>query len=143
MAAAALANITFMDKHACYYLRESGTVKVLIHAARFTDKAHSLFAKDQVVTVLSNMAENNENKADLLQNGGIVLLLCYLQERPTVVYRKAELAACERVQQKSAIALARLCSEQDAASNISKLQGKFSLLISHLPFRLMFKNHGF
>ncbi|KAG1661807.1 Protein inscuteable [Nymphon striatum] len=123
LAAAALANITFMDKHAYYYLRESGTIKTLIRAARFTDKAHSLFAKDQVVTVLSNMAENTENKADLLENGGIILLLCYLQERPTVVYNKAELAACERVQQKSAIAIARLCSEQEAAISVSKLQG--------------------
>lgn len=113
-----------MDSHACYYLKESRTAKMLIHAARFTEKASSLFAKDQIVTVLANMSAVQGYRSELIDNGGIVLLLCYLQERPTVVYSKAELAACERVQQKSAIAIARLSSEQDAAESISKLQGK-------------------
>ncbi|CAM1294969.1 INSC (predicted) [Pycnogonum litorale] len=123
LATAALANITFVDSHACYYLNESRTITTLIQAARFTDKAHSLFAKDQIITVIANMSAVPEYRADVINNGGIVLLLCYLQERPTVVYNKAELAACERVQQKSAIAIARLTSEPDAAENVAKLQG--------------------
>lgn len=123
LASAALANITFLDSRACECLRRAGTTDVLVRVCRekvFTD---CVFIKDQVSTVLANLAAFPECRASVLQPGGLVLLLCFLQVRPSLVQRDAEIAACERVQQKSAIALSRLCTDAVVAKQVMDVQG--------------------
>ncbi|GIX78700.1 protein inscuteable homolog [Caerostris extrusa] len=81
------------------------------------------FIKDQVATVLANMAAKEEYRDDLSSGGSLVLLLCFLQLRPSSVHGTPQLAACERIQQKAAIALARLCTNPDTSNTVAEMQG--------------------
>ncbi|KAK7497200.1 hypothetical protein BaRGS_00011494 [Batillaria attramentaria] len=108
LAAAAVANITFLHSQACSMLLQLSAPRLLIQAC-LAPKARSLFAKDQVATVLANMAAIPACQADIRQQSGVELLVRFLYERPLSPAGPAELAACERVQQKAAIALSRLC----------------------------------
>ncbi|XP_064628598.1 protein inscuteable homolog isoform X2 [Lineus longissimus] len=119
---AAIANITFMDSLACDYLLQFHTAKVLIDASQL-HKAESLFAKDQVATVLANMAVHESCCEELMESNGFELLLQFLQESPLNYKTNSEISACERVQQKSAIALTRLSRDPDHAWIIVKCQG--------------------
>lgn len=123
LASAALANITFLDSKACECLRQAGTTAVLIETCRDKSYTESVFIKDQVATVLANLVALSECRTSVLEAGGLVLLLCFLQVRPSLVMRDAEVAACERVQQKSAIALSRLCSDPAVAKQVMSLEG--------------------
>ncbi len=61
----------------------------------------------QIATILANMAAVYSVRADLVANGALTTLLGLLKLRPSPLQRPAEVAACERVLKKSAIALSR------------------------------------
>ncbi|XP_076445834.1 protein inscuteable homolog [Babylonia areolata] len=109
LATAAMANLTFLHPKACPMLLALHAPTTLLLAAS-TPKARSLFAKDQVATILANMAALPACQVDIRRQGGVGLLVRFLHERCLSLAGKAETAACERVQQKAAIALSRLCS---------------------------------
>ena len=67
----------------------------------------TMFAKDQVVTVLANMAANANCRHDIEAINGVGFLLTMLETKMTSILGPAELSAAERVQKKSAIALSR------------------------------------
>ena len=75
----------------------------------------SIYIQDQVAAVLANMAANVDCRAEVVKHGGLPLLLQFLLAEPvptaTSTDLKAEdyaqLAATERVLQKSAIAISR------------------------------------
>lgn len=69
------------------------------------------------------MCNSPEGKTNVLNSGGLIVLLCFLQIRPCMAHTKAEVTACERVQQKSAIALSRLCTEVAVSEKVIELQG--------------------
>ena len=58
---------------------------------------------------------------------GLELCLELLNEHPSSYTSAAEISACERVQQKAAIALSRLCRNTDIARSVVHLQGNFHL----------------
>ena len=60
---------------------------------------------------------------DIINHGGIELSLQLLSERPCDYKTVSEISACERVQQKAAIALTRMCREEEIAQNIVNAQG--------------------
>lgn len=60
-----------------------------------------------------------------MEKGGLELLLRLLQEKPALQQRDTQKVACERVLQKSAIALTRLSCLEDVARTIVKLGGKW------------------
>ena len=66
-----------------------------------------MFAKDQVVTVLANMAANTNCRHDIEAMDGVGFLLAMLETKLTNILAPAELSAAERVQKKAAIALSR------------------------------------
>jgi len=76
-----------------------------------------------VATVLANMSGLESCTSDIIDNHGVELLVHFLHERPCEAGTEAELAACERVQQKSAIAITRLSKEKDVADTIVQLDG--------------------
>ena len=84
----------------------------------------SNFVFSQVATVLANMAAKEEYRTDLTSGGGLVLLMCFLQLRPSVGHGAPQLAACERIQQKAAIALARLCTNPETSNIVADMQGE-------------------
>ena len=78
----------------------------------------------QVVTVLANMAAVECCCSEITDNHGIELLVQFLHETPLEGARKCELATAERVQQKAAIALTRLCRDTEVAQSVVDVNGK-------------------
>ena len=77
----------------------------------------------QVATVLANMSGLESCTTDIVDNHGVELLVHFLHERPADAGTDAELAACERVQQKSAIAITRLSKDKSVADTVVQLGG--------------------
>jgi hypothetical protein len=82
----------------------------------------------QVVTVLANMAAQACCQGEIIQQGGVELLVRFLYERPLYLAGSAEVLACERVQQKAAIALSRLCRNGDHSESVIYKKGQFFYL---------------
>ncbi|MEE6498647.1 hypothetical protein FKM82_003192 [Ascaphus truei] len=96
LASAALANITFFDTLACEMLLQMNAMKILLHACSDKERVDTPYARDQIVTILANMSILDQCASEIIQEN-------------------AEVSACERVQQKSAVTLARLCRDPDIA----------------------------
>ena len=76
----------------------------------------SIYIQDQVAAVLANMAANADCRAEVVRHGGLPLLLQFLMASPPFEVTSeaevrpedyAQMAATERVLQKSAIAISR------------------------------------
>lgn len=78
------------------------------------------------MTVLANMAQSSSCFDEIADNDGLSLLISFLNIEPRAPdLTEAELSACERVHQKSAIALTRLAKHPDYAHNIVSQGGAF------------------
>lgn len=86
------------------------------------------------------MAQSSSCFSEIVDNDGLSLLLNFLKIVPTSSLSPAELAACERVHQKSAIALTRLAKDAENAKEIVKSGGKL-LLPVHIPGTLCSLNY--
>ncbi|XP_035827262.1 protein inscuteable homolog isoform X2 [Aplysia californica] len=122
LSAAAMANITFIDSSACTMLQELKAPQLLVKAC-MCRKAKSLFAKDQVATILANMAAIPTCQESVRCCGGLDLLVTFLHQKPSLVSSTAERSACERVQQKAAIALMRLCQDTRQTYKVIRQKG--------------------
>ena len=80
-----------------------------------------------MVTVLANMAGVEACCSEIIDNHGIEVLVRFLYEPKPQFGSEAELAACERLHQKSAIALTRLCRDEDSCQTVLDLQGTYLL----------------
>lgn len=103
-------------------LRTYNTAKVLVTAIN-KQQGHqrpkrpltvSIYIQDQVAAVLANMAANVECRSEVVKHGGLPLLLQFLLAQSSAVTSSdlkpedyAQIAATERVLQKSAIAISR------------------------------------
>ena len=103
---AALANLTFMSPLSSAAMKRCGTPEALVKAVKRSPFT-TMFAKDQVVTVLANMAANSNCRHDIEAIDGVGFLLTMLETSLTSSLGQAELCAAERVQKKAAIALSR------------------------------------
>ena len=77
----------------------------------------------QIVTVLANMAAVEQCWSELVDNGGVALLVDLLGTCPPNYPTEAELSASERVLQKTAIALTRLSRNSNTAQEVVSLKG--------------------
>ncbi|KAG9331432.1 hypothetical protein JZ751_019156 [Albula glossodonta] len=121
LASAALANITFFDTMACEILLQLNAVHILLQACHDRRRVDTPYSKDQVVTILANLSVLEQAATEVLQEKGIERLLVLLGERPSSS-SPSEGAACERVQQKAAVTLARLSRDADVAQTAIQLQ---------------------
>ncbi|KAL4622841.1 hypothetical protein GN956_G19898 [Arapaima gigas] len=121
LASAALANITFFDAMACEILLQLDAVRILLEACRDRRRVDTPYSKDQVVTILANLSVLEQSATEVLQEKGIERLLLLLAEKPSSS-SSSEGAACERVQQKAAVTLARLSRDPDVAREAIQLQ---------------------
>ena len=128
LATAAIANLSFLDPVAVAYLHKYGTTRNLIMACRHKSIAQSVFVKDQIATVLANVASEKACHRDVVECGGLTVLLSLLQLRPNALQKQVEVDICERIQQKSAIALARLCNSPMVAERVIQMQGVHRLV---------------
>ncbi|MPC53144.1 Protein inscuteable [Portunus trituberculatus] len=122
LAAAALANLTFLDGGCVEAMMAAGTASVLLRTAQDNPNI-SIFTKDQIATVLANLAGSREAAEEVVESGGVAVLLGLLNTRPAPTHRLPEVATAERVQQKSAIALSRLCREASVARQVAEQGG--------------------
>eukprot|EP00066_Takifugu_rubripes_P016723 XP_011605989.1 PREDICTED: protein inscuteable homolog isoform X1 [Takifugu rubripes] len=145
LASAALANITFFDSMACEILLQLSAVPILLQACRDRQRVDTPYSKDQVVTILANLSVLEQSAAEVLQERGTVCtavlqrrrflgswtrflclpgierLLLLLGEKPSSS-SPSEGAACERVQQKAAVTLARLSRDNEVAQTAIQLK---------------------
>ena len=95
-----------------------------------TPQRHCMcYAVLQIVTVLANMAQSSSCFNEIVDNDGLALLINFLNITPNSKLTEAELAACERVHQKSAIALTRLAKDPDNAARIVHKGGMLPVLV--------------
>ncbi|KAJ7403319.1 Protein inscuteable like protein [Pitangus sulphuratus] len=120
LASAALANITFFDTMACEILLQLNAMKILLAACSDKRLVDTPYSRDQVVTILANMSVLDQCASEIIQGNGIQLLMEMLFEKSSSG-SSAEVAACERVQQKSAVTLARLSRDPEVADAAVKL----------------------
>ncbi|XP_053801810.1 protein inscuteable homolog isoform X3 [Vidua chalybeata] len=120
LASAALANITFFDTMACEILLQLNAMKILLEACSDKRIVDTPFSRDQVVTILANMSVFDQCASEIIQGNGVQLLMEMLFEKSSSG-NPAEAAACERVQQKSAVTLARLSRDPEVADAAVKL----------------------
>merc|ERR1712218_47985 len=88
----------------------------------------SIYIQDQVAAVLANMAANSDCRSEVVKHGGLPLLLQFLMARVSTSNDLkpedyAQMAATERVLQKSAIAISRLCNDKRLAEEVVRLEG--------------------
>ncbi|KAL0967967.1 hypothetical protein UPYG_G00260450 [Umbra pygmaea] len=121
LASAALANITFFDSMACEILLQLNAIHILLQACKDRHRVDTPYSKDQVVTILANLSVLEQSASEILQEKGIDRLLQLLGENPSSS-SPSEGAACERVQQKAAVTLARLSRDPDVAQIAIQLQ---------------------
>ncbi|KAB0391383.1 hypothetical protein E2I00_004944 [Balaenoptera physalus] len=120
LASAALANITFFDTMACEMLLQLKAIRVLLEACSDKQRVDTPYTRDQIVTILANMSVLEQCASDIIQENGVQLIMGLLSEKPRSG-TPAEVAACERVQQKAAVTLARLSRDPDVAREAVRL----------------------
>ncbi|PWA24482.1 hypothetical protein CCH79_00011805 [Gambusia affinis] len=121
LASAALANITFFDSMACEILLQLNAIHILLQSCKDRQRVDTPYSKDQVVTILANLSVLESCASEVLQKQGIERLLLLLGEKPSSS-NPSEVAACERVQQKAAVTLARLSRDPDVAHTAIQLK---------------------
>ncbi|CAL8105012.1 unnamed protein product [Orchesella dallaii] len=125
---AAISNLTFLEVSSTQYLKNCHSVSYLIDAVK-GNPSFSVFVLDHVATIMANMAGVESCRQDIIQCGGMEALLHFLQQRPS---GKAEsvsaITACERLQQKSTIAISRLCNENGVARYVYDMGGVHRLV---------------
>lgn len=121
LAAAALANITFLDSLSGEILIQNRAVHILLQASADRARVDTPYSRDQVVTILANLSVLETCAHEVLQEQGVARLLQFLGERPCSS-SPSEGAACERVQQKAAVTLARLSREEEFAHTAIQLK---------------------
>ncbi|XP_015995054.2 protein inscuteable homolog [Rousettus aegyptiacus] len=120
LASAALANITFFDTMACEMLLQLNAIRVLLEACSDKQRVDTPYTRDQIVTILANMSVLEQCASDIIQENGVQLIMGMLSEKPRSG-TPAEVAACERVQQKAAVTLARLSRDPGVAREAVRL----------------------
>ncbi|KAM8940434.1 protein inscuteable homolog [Pelodytes ibericus] len=107
LGSAALANITFLDTLSCEMLLQMNGIKILLNSCSDKQRVSSSYARDQIVTILANMSILDQCASEIIEAHGVQILIQMLSEKSSTGIL-ADVAACERVQQKSAVTLARL-----------------------------------
>uniref|UniRef100_H3A957 INSC spindle orientation adaptor protein n=1 Tax=Latimeria chalumnae TaxID=7897 RepID=H3A957_LATCH len=112
---------TYYNTLVCSNHLETNHIGFLIETQLSTSQVLYAYFHSQVVTILANMAVLDQCASEVLQENGVQLLLEMLYQK-SHSENVSEAAACERVQQKSAVTLARLSRDPDVAHAAVKLQ---------------------
>ena len=122
LVSAALANLTFMEPSCLENLLQCATSKILMTRVE-SSPFISLFARDQVVTVLANLAGVEQGRERILQDRGVEFLVSQLKINVDTAETQAELEAVERMLKKSAIALCRICLGEEECQLLHQVGG--------------------
>ncbi|CAH0553065.1 unnamed protein product [Brassicogethes aeneus] len=118
---AATANLSSMDNNSVKYMIQNNTVEVYLRALK-TKGSSSIYLLEQLATLIANMSAIDAARSHLSGVDTAAALLYFLQ-------------ACrcgedieKRLQQKTMIALSRLCGDADFAKQVVKLGGTVKLV---------------
>ncbi|XP_071506934.1 protein inscuteable homolog [Diadema antillarum] len=132
VATSAIANITFMDTMSSDFLAAFNTGKVLIEGY-MKGKVPSMYSKHQVMTIIANMSGAETCKRQILEAGGMKLLVELLHLGSASSRRKTSSSSVktidasrgagavtgtstfDQVYHKAAVALGRLCRDYETA----------------------------
>lgn len=117
LGSAALANLSFLSPLVLTAMSQMDTVSVLLNFLSHNVQP-SIYIQDQVATVLANMAARQDTRDLLLQCNLVHALLYLLAASPTNSQELAVMSATQRVQQKAAIAIGRLCEEEAVVEGV-------------------------
>ncbi|CAH1223111.1 unnamed protein product [Diabrotica balteata] len=109
LCAAALANLSTMDSKAIKYMIHNNTAKFLMENIQSRGPAASIYLLEQMATLLANLSASDIARKQLTEMKAPTALLCFL--KMNLNGEDVE----KRLQQKSIIALSRLCGERAAA----------------------------
>ncbi|KAJ3664634.1 hypothetical protein Zmor_000187 [Zophobas morio] len=117
LCAAALANLSTMDTKCVKYMLHLNTAEILLNSVNRRGPCASVYLLEQVATLVANMTSVEVARQHLTKLSTIPALLCFL--KCGGVGEEAE----KRLQQKAIIALSRLCSDKEAATQVVELGG--------------------
>ncbi|XP_050303501.1 protein inscuteable homolog isoform X2 [Anthonomus grandis grandis] len=121
LCAAALANLSSINQTCIPDLVRYETAPVLLTAVKQRGPMASVYLYEQVATLLANMSALEAARDQLTDYEAVAALLHFL--RPPLVAVPNEQDVERRLQQKSVIALSRLCSNVGAATRVAELGG--------------------
>lgn len=114
LCAAALANLSSLDNHFIQYLIECGSASILLSAVKNRGPMVSVYLLEQVATLLANMAAVELARKQLTATEAPAALIHFLRSPKVTHNEDVE----RRLQQKSVIALSRLCSDVEASKQV-------------------------
>lgn len=117
LCAAALANLSTMDPKSIKHMIHAKTAKVMLEAVKNKGPRASIYLLEQVATLIANMSAIDLARKQLTNIKASGVLLCFL--KTNFVGEDVE----RRLQQKSIIALSRLCGQKEAAAQVVELGG--------------------
>ncbi|KAJ8921521.1 hypothetical protein NQ315_003139 [Exocentrus adspersus] len=122
LCAAALANLSAMDPKSIKYIIHAKTAKVMLEAVKSRGPLASVYLLEQVATLIANMSALDMARKQLTSVKAAGVLLCFL--KTNFVGEDVQ----RRLQQKSIIALSRLCGQKEAAAQVVELGGVDKLI---------------
>ncbi|XP_027198684.2 protein inscuteable homolog [Dermatophagoides pteronyssinus] len=130
MSCAALANISFMNTDS---LIKYDTLTIVLNSIRqrFESSMDQSLLKDQIITLLANMSQKHQ--LIVVSSGGLIFLIQTLlaidiDNNDNRTMERSKILSIERIQQKIAVALARLGNHKSTAKIIYKLNGVSKLI---------------
>ncbi|KAH7643754.1 inscuteable-like protein [Dermatophagoides farinae] len=125
MACAALANVSFMNTDS---LIKYDTLTIVLNSARQRfESSDQPLLKDQIITLLANMSQKHQLL--VVSSGGLIFLIQTLLTVNAIDgMERTKMLSVERIQQKIAVALARLGTHKSTAKIIYKLNGVSRLI---------------
>ncbi|XP_023311619.1 protein inscuteable homolog [Anoplophora glabripennis] len=117
LCAAALANLSTMDPKSIKHMIHAKTAKVMLEGVKIKGPRASIYLLEQVATLIANMSAIDLARKQLTNIKASGVLLCFL--KTNFVGEDVE----RRLQQKSIIALSRLCGQKEAATQVVELGG--------------------
>ncbi|XP_075588189.1 protein inscuteable homolog [Dermatophagoides farinae] len=125
MACAAIANVSFMNTDS---LIKYDTLTIVLNSARQRfESSDQPLLKDQIITLLANMSQKHQLL--VVSSGGLIFLIQTLLTVNAIDgMERTKMLSVERIQQKIAVALARLGTHKSTAKIIYKLNGVSRLI---------------
>ncbi|KAF7273345.1 spindle orientation adaptor protein inscuteable isoform X2 [Rhynchophorus ferrugineus] len=114
LCAAALANLSSMDNKCIKFLVQYKTAPVLLAAVKNRGPMVSVYLLEQVATLIANMASLEDARSQLTNADAVPALLHFLKPPRLTHNEDVE----RRLQQKSVIALSRLCGDKNGSQQV-------------------------
>ncbi|KAK5649552.1 hypothetical protein RI129_000581 [Pyrocoelia pectoralis] len=122
LCAAALSNLTEMEPNSVKHILHQNSIGIILRSVKARGTLISVYVLEQVANLLANLSGKPIARNTLIEEHAVAVLLHFLQ------YNHIDKHVETRLQQKSIIALSKLSSSVEAASQIVKFNGVKTLV---------------